>query len=136
MSMERTFAIIKPGAVAAGHAGNIISMIERSKFTIVAMEKTSMTTAQAQELYQEHKERSFFGEMVSSMTSSPIIVMVLERENAVAAWRELMGATNPAQATLGTIRSLYGENIGNNAVHGSDSLQSSARERGIFFPGL
>lgn len=131
--MERTFAIIKPGAVALGHTGKIIDMIEQAGFTIACMEKINMTQEQAENLYQEHKERPFFGEMVETMTASPIVIMILEKENAVAAWRDLMGATNPADAAEGTVRALYGESIGSNAVHGSDSLESSARERSIFF---
>lgn len=134
--MERTFAMIKPGAVAHKHVGAIIDMIERNGFDIVGLERIEMTQAQAHELYQEHKERSFFGEMVESITASPIVVMVLEKENAVAEWRKLMGATNPAQADAGTVRALFGTSIGANAAHGSDSLASSARERAIFFPGL
>lgn len=132
--MERTFAIIKPDAVENKHAGKIIDMIESAGFGIVRMEKISLSRAQAEDLYQEHKEKPFFEEMVSTMMSSPIIVMVLEKENAVLAWRDLMGATNPADAKEGTIRALYAESIGRNSVHGSDSLQSSERERAIFFP--
>jgi len=134
--MEKTFAIIKPDAVAAGNAGKIIDMIESAGFNVVAMNKISMTQDQAHQLYQEHTARSFFGEMVDSMTVSPIVVMVLEKENAVAAWRDLMGATNPKDAAQGTVRALFGTHIGANAAHGSDSLTSAAREIAIFFPGL
>ena len=134
--MERTFAIIKPGAVAAGNADNIVKMILEDGFTIVEKKEIVMSAEQAESLYQEHKERSFFQEMVDSMTSSPIVTMVLEKEGAVLAWRDLMGATNPAEADAGTVRALYGENIGSNAVHGSDSLESSQRERAIFFPNM
>ncbi len=134
--MERTFAIIKPDAVAAKNAGKIIDMIEAAGFTIVAMEKITMTEKQAHELYKEHSERSFFGEMVGTMTASPIVIMCLAKDNAVAGWRDLMGATNPAQAAQGTVRALYGANIGANAAHGSDSLASAQRELAIFFPGL
>jgi len=134
--MERTFAIIKPDAVLAKNAGKIIDMIEAAGFTIVGMEKISMSQEQAHELYKEHSARSFFGEMVAAMTASPIIVMCLEKDNAVTGWRELMGATNPKDAAAGTVRALYGANIGANAAHGSDSLESSARELAIFFPNL
>ena len=134
--MERTFAIIKPDAVAAKNAGKIIDMIEAAGFTIVAMEKINMTEQQAHELYKEHSARSFFGEMVESMMASPIVIMALEKDNAVVAWRDLMGATNPKDAAAGTVRALYGVNIGANAAHGSDSLASAARELAIFFPSI
>ena len=134
--MERTFAIIKPDAVAAKNAGKIIDMIEAAGFNIVGMEKISMTAEQANELYKEHSARSFFGEMVAAMMASPIIILALEKENAVLGWRDLMGATNPKDAAAGTVRALYGANIGANAAHGSDSLASAARELAIFFPTL
>ena len=134
--MERSFAIIKPDAVAAKNAGKIIDMIEAAGFNIIGMEKITMTEKQAHELYKEHSARSFFGEMVDSMMASPIIILALERDNAVAAWRDLMGATNPKDAAAGTVRALYGTHIGANAAHGSDSLASSDRELAIFFPGL
>ncbi|MCX5924272.1 MAG: nucleoside-diphosphate kinase [Candidatus Dependentiae bacterium] len=133
--MEQTFAIIKPRAVADRESGKIIDMIEAAGFNIVAMEKITISPAQAQELYAEHKERSFFGEMVQSMTSSPVIIMKLSKDNAVLAWRDLMGATNPSQALPGTIRAIFGKSIGENATHGSDSLASAARELKIFFGG-
>jgi len=134
--MEKTFAIIKPDAVAAKNAGKIIDMIEAAGFDVVGMEKITMTQEQAHKLYQEHSERSFFGEMVDAMTASPIVIMCLEKDNAVLGWRDLMGATNPKDAAAGTVRALYGSSIGANAAHGSDSLASSARERAIFFPAL
>jgi nucleoside-diphosphate kinase len=134
--MELTFAIIKPDAVAAQNAGKIIDMIEAAGFNIVGMEKITMTQEQAHELYQEHSARSFFGEMVGAMTASPIVIMALAKDNAVVAWRDLMGATNPKDAAAGTVRALYGANIGANAAHGSDSLASAARELAIFFPNL
>lgn len=133
--MEQTFAIIKPGAVSEKVTGKIISMIEDAGFEIVNMDKVKISPAQAQNLYAEHKERSFFGEMVQSMTSAPVIIMKLQKDNAVLAWRDLMGATNPAEAKPGTVRALYGRNIGNNATHGSDSAASAARELKIFFGG-
>lgn len=131
--MEQTFAIIKPGAVADKVTGKIISMIEAAGFDIVEMKKIKMTKSQAEELYAEHKERSFFGEMVNSMTSAPVVVLKLQKDGAVLAWRDLMGATNPANALPGTVRALYGKSIGENATHGSDSLTSAARELKIFF---
>lgn len=134
--MERTFAIIKPDAVAAKNAGKIIDMIEAAGFNIVGMNKINMSHEQANELYKEHSARSFFGEMVGAMMASPIIILALEKENAVLAWRDLMGATNPKDAAAGTVRALYGANIGANAAHGSDSLASAARELAIFFPAL
>lgn len=134
--MQTTFAIIKPDAVAAKNAGKIIAMIEAAGFNIVGMEKISMTAEQANELYKEHSARSFFGEMVAAMMASPIIILALEKENAVADWRDLMGATNPKDAAAGTVRALYGANIGANAAHGSDSAASAARELAIFFPAL
>lgn len=134
--MERTFAIIKPDAVAAKNSGKIISMIEAAGFDVIAMEKISMTQKQAHALYQEHSAKSFFNEMVDSMMAAPIIVMCLEKDNAVAAWRDLMGATNPKDAAQGTVRALFGTHIGANASHGSDSLASAARELAIFFPEL
>lgn len=134
--METTFAIIKPDAVAAKNAGKIIDMIEAAGFNIVGMEKISMTAEQANELYKEHSARSFFGEMVAAMMASPIIILALEKDNAVLAWRDLMGATNPKDAAAGTVRALFGANIGANAAHGSDSLASAARELAIFFPTL
>ena len=134
--METTFAIIKPDAVAAKNAGKIIDMIEAAGFNIVGMEKISMTAEQANELYKEHSARSFFGEMVAAMMASPIIILALEKENAVLAWRDLMGATNPKDAAAGTVRALFGANIGANAAHGSDSVASAARELAIFFPTL
>lgn len=134
--MERTFAIIKPDAVADKNVGKIIEMIESTGFNVIGMEKITMTEKQAHELYKEHSARSFFGEMVDSMTVSPIIVLCLEKENAVAAWRDLLGATNPKDAAQGTIRALFGAHIGANAAHGSDSLASAAREIAIFFPAL
>lgn len=133
--MEQTFAIIKPGAVAEKVTGKIISMIEEAGFEIVNMDKIKISEAQAQNLYAEHKERPFFSEMVQSMTSAPVIIMKLQKDNAILAWRELMGATNPVDAAAGTVRALYGRNIGNNATHGSDSAASAARELKIFFGG-
>lgn len=134
--MERTFAIIKPDAVSQGNTGLIIDSIERNGFTIVGMYKGTMTTEQAQTFYAVHKERPFFGELVAYMTSGPSVVMVLEKENAVADWRTLMGATNPAQAAVGTLRKMFGTSIGSNATHGSDALETAKQEIALFFPHL
>lgn len=130
---ETTLAIIKPDAVQSKHSGPIITMIELNKFTITAMQKVHLTRKQAETFYAVHKERSFFGELVDYMVSGPIIVMSLSKDNAVQEWRDLMGATNPANAGPGTIRRMFGVDIGNNAVHGSDSLQNAAIEVKFFF---
>ncbi|MBI2353389.1 nucleoside-diphosphate kinase [Candidatus Dependentiae bacterium] len=132
--MEKTFAIIKPGAVKAGHANAIIDMIKKDGFIIARKENITITKNQAEELYAEHASKPFFHEMVQVMTSSPVIVMSLEKPNAVKAWRDLMGATDPLKAEKGTIRALYGKSISENAVHGSDSIPSAIRETDIFFP--
>jgi nucleoside-diphosphate kinase len=134
--MERTFAIIKPDAVKDGHTGEIIKLIELNKFTIVAMEKVNLSEEKAQEFYAVHKERPFFGELVSYMTSGPVVIMALEKENAIQEWRDLMGATNPAQAAPGTLRRMFGKSIGSNATHGSDSPVTAASELKLFFPQL
>jgi len=136
MKNNRTLAIIKPDAVGAGLTGQIIELIERSGFTIAQLEKRQLSKAQAERFYDIHKARSFFGELVSFMTSGPVVVMVLERDAAVAAWRDLMGATNPAEARIGTLRQLFGKNIGENATHGSDSDENAAVEIEIMFPNL
>jgi len=133
--MEQTFAIIKPHAVKEKNSGKIIDMIEAAGFEIVRLDKITMSSAQAQDLYAEHKERSFYNGMVATMTSSPVIVMKLQKDGAVLAWRDLMGATNPASAQEGTVRALFGKSLDENAAHGSDSLTSAARELKIFFGG-
>lgn len=134
--IEQTFAIIKPGAVAEKVTGKIISMIEDAGFEIINMDKVTIPVEIAEELYVEHKARPFFGEMVQSMTSAPVIILRLQKENAIADWRTLMGATNPKDAAEGTVRKLYGKSIGNNATHGSDSAASAEREIAIFFGGI
>ena len=134
--METTFAIIKPAVVADKQVGKILTMIEDHGFEIAAMQKITMTQAQAEELYQEHKARPFFNGLVSIMTHSPIVILALKKEHAVSSWRDLMGATNPANALPGTVRALFGKNLDANASHGSDSPASAARELGIFFPNL
>lgn len=134
--MERTFAMIKPDAVAAKNSGKIIDLIEQNGFTIVGMEKTQLSKAKVEQFYAVHSARPFFGEMVNFITSGPVVIMALEKDNAVKAWRDLMGATNPTDAAPGTIRKLFGANIGNNAAHGSDALETAQEEIKLFFPNL
>jgi len=133
--MERTFAIIKPDAVAAGNTGNIIALIEKSGFKILAMRRQHLTLAQAEGFYAVHKGKGFFDELIAFMTEGPVVLLALEREDAVAKWREVMGATNPAKADEGTVRKLYGTDIGRNASHGSDSQENAAIELAWFFRG-
>jgi len=134
--MERTLAIIKPDAVAAKHAGNIIDIIENNDFNIVRMYKTRLTRDQAERFYAVHKGKPFFDELVSMMISAPVIVLALEKDGAIKAWRDLMGDTNPANAAPGTIRNLYGTSIGSNATHGSDAQATAVQELAFFFPDL
>lgn len=134
--MERTFAIIKPDAVKARNVGGIINMIEKAGFDILAMNKVALNKDKAETFYAVHKDKPFFGEIAEFMTSGPVVVMVLEKENGIKAWRDLMGATDPAQAEKGTIRKEFGANIGNNAVHGSDSAENAVIEIKQFFPEL
>jgi len=133
--MDRTFAIIKPDAVAAGNSGNILALIEKSGFKVLATRKQHLTRPIAEGFYAVHKERGFFGELIDFMTEGPVILLALERENAVTTWREVMGATDPAKAAEGTVRKLYGTNIGRNASHGSDSDANAAIELAWFFRG-
>lgn len=134
--MERTFAIIKPDAVAAGNSGKIIDRIEREGFKIVAMKKIWMTKKMAEGFYAVHKDKPFFNDLTTFMSSGPSIVMILEKENAIADWRKLMGATNPANAEEGTLRKEFGKNIDNNAVHGSDAPETAAQETRYFFADI
>ncbi len=134
--MEKTFAIIKPDAVAALRSGDIISLIELNKFSILKMQKVQLAKKQAETFYAVHKERPFFGELVTYMISGPVIIMALAKENAIQEWRDLMGATNPAKAAPGTIRRMFGTSIGNNATHGSDSPETAREELKFFFPDL
>ena len=133
MAIEKTFSIIKPNATADNNIGNIIAMFEKEGLRIAAARFTHLSKEKAEGFYIEHKERPFFGELVDFMTSGPVMLMCLEGENAVAKNREIMGATNPAEAAEGTIRKLYAKSIGENAVHGSDSAQSAERELAYFF---
>ncbi|NRB21843.1 nucleoside-diphosphate kinase, partial [Candidatus Dependentiae bacterium] len=125
---ERTFAIIKPDAVAAGNADKIMDMIKDNGFTIVEKLTITMPLEDAKKLYDIHKERPFFGEMLEFITSGPVVIMALEKDNAIKAWRDLMGATNPADAAQGTVRKLFGIDIGTNAAHGSDSADNAKAE--------
>jgi nucleoside-diphosphate kinase len=133
MATETTFSIIKPNAVKKNAIGSIIQLFEKNGLKIAAMKLTKLEKAQCEEFYAEHKARPFFGELVTFMTSGPVVLMALKGENAVLRNREIMGATDPAKAAPGTIRKLYGDNVGENAVHGSDSADSAARELKIFF---
>jgi nucleoside-diphosphate kinase len=131
--MEQTLSIIKPDAVAKGVIGKILDRFESNGLRIAALKKLQLTKEQAGEFYAVHKERPFFGELVEFMTSGPVVVSVLEGENAVAKNRELMGATNPQEAAPGTIRADFAESIDANAVHGSDSLENAKIEIEFFF---
>ncbi|NNK87562.1 MAG: nucleoside-diphosphate kinase [Flavobacteriaceae bacterium] len=135
MITNRTFTMIKPDAVEKGHTGAILDKITASGFRIVAMKLTQMTLADAKTFYAIHKERPFFGELVEYMTRGPIVAAILEKDNAVEDFRTLIGATNPAEAAEGTIRRLYAESIGENAVHGSDSDENAAIEGAFHFAG-
>ncbi|MBE2185362.1 MAG: nucleoside-diphosphate kinase [Rhodothermales bacterium] len=132
--MERTLAIIKPDAVANGHAGAILDAILKAGFAVRAMKLTRLTPAEAGGFYAVHKERPFYGELVDFMSSGPCIPLVLEKSGAVTAWRELIGATDPAEAAEGTIRARFAENKGRNAAHGSDSVENGRLEANYFFP--
>ena len=131
--MERTFAIIKPDSVERNLSGKILERIESQGFKIVAMKRTLLSKAQAEGFYDVHKERPFFDSMTSTMSSGPVVLLVLEKENAIADWRKLMGATNPADAEEGTIRKDFAENIERNSVHGSDATETAAFEMSYFF---
>jgi nucleoside-diphosphate kinase len=131
--MSQTLAIIKPDAVEAGKAGKIIAHLEAAGFTVQAMKLTRLSEAQAREFYAVHRERPFYAELVEFMTSGPVIPMILEREDAVAVYRDTIGATDPAEAAEGTVRKLYAESKGRNAVHGSDSEENAAIESAFFF---
>ena len=133
MALERTFSILKPDATERNLTGKINAVFEEKGFRIIAQKRIHMTKAQAEEFYGIHKERPFFGELVSFMISAPVVVQVLEAENAVAKNREVMGATNPANAEEGTIRKMFAEGIERNSVHGSDSLDNAKTEIAFFF---
>lgn len=131
--MERTLSIIKPNSVIDNNIGNIITHFEKAGLRIAAAKLMKLSKEKAEGFYIEHKERPFFGELVSFMTSAPVLVMVLEGDKAVEMNRKIMGATNPADAAEGTLRKLYAKSVGENSVHGSDSLASAEREINYFF---
>ncbi|MBQ4915720.1 nucleoside-diphosphate kinase [Maribacter sp. MMG018] len=135
MTTNRTFTMIKPDAVEKGHIGAILDKITAAGFKIVAMKYTQLSVRDAQEFYAIHKERPFFNELVEFMTRGPIVSAILEKENAVEDFRALIGATNPAEAAEGTIRKLYADSIGENAIHGSDSDENAAIEGAFHFAG-
>jgi nucleoside-diphosphate kinase len=134
--VERTFSIIKPDAVAAANAGAILSRIEAAGFRLVALRMRSLTRAEAEGFYHVHATRPFFGSLCAFMSSGRCVTMVLERENAIAHLREIMGATDPAKAEAGTIRKDFAASIERNAIHGSDAKETAAFEIGYFFSGL
>jgi nucleoside-diphosphate kinase len=136
MPTNRTFTMIKPDATQAGNSGAIIKMIEEAGFSIIAMKKTALTAEQAGRFYQIHAERPFYNSLCEYMSSGPIIPMILEKENAVADFRKLIGATNPAQAEEGTIRKIFAKSLEANAIHGSDSDENAIIEGSFFFSQL
>ncbi len=136
MSLERTFAIIKPDAVKAGQQGEILSRIHKAGFSIVAIKSMRLTKEEAGGFYAVHKARPFFGELTDFMSSGKIFAMVLEAEGGILKWRDTMGATDPKKAAPGTIRHDLGTSIGNNCTHGSDAPDTAAFEIGYFFAGL
>ena len=133
---NHTFTMIKPDAVRNGHIGNILQMTCNGGFKIVAMKYLHISRQQAEKFYEIHKERPFYGELTEFMSSGPIVAAILEKDNAVADFRTLIGATNPAEAAEGTVRKLYATSIGENAVHGSDSDENAKIEGDFFFSGL
>ena len=133
MAVERTFSILKPDATARNITGAINAIIEKAGLRIVAQKRIKMTRAQAEKFYEVHKARPFYGELVDFMTSGPVVVQVLEGENAIAKYREVMGATDPAKAADGTIRKVHAKSVGENSVHGSDAADTAAKEIAQFF---
>jgi nucleoside-diphosphate kinase len=136
MSVERTFSILKPDTVERHKIGEVIALIEAAGLRVVAQKMMHMTKKQAEGFYHVHRERKFFGELVEFMTRGPVVAMVLEGEGAIAKYREVMGATDPAKAADGTIRKKYGSNVGENAIHGSDAPETARFEISYFFPGF
>jgi len=135
MAIERTFSILNPDATARNLTGAVNAVIEKAGLRIVAQKRIRMSKAEAETFYGVHRERPFFGELVEFMTSAPVVVQVLEGENAIAKYREIMGATDPAKAAEGTIRKLYAKSVGENSVHGSDAADTAAKEIAQFFSG-
>jgi nucleoside-diphosphate kinase len=136
MKENKTFTMIKPDAVANGHMGAILDQIIKGGFKISAMKYTVLSEERAGQFYEVHKERPFYGELVKFMSSGPIVAAILEKENAVDDFRKLIGATDPSKAEIGTIRNLFAESIGANAIHGSDSAENAEIEGSFFFSGL
>lgn len=134
--MELTFALIKPETVKEKLTGKIVELIELNGFAIKGLRKELLTNEQVHTFYAVHSHRPWFGEMVAMMTAGPVVLMALEKENAVNDWRLLMGATNPAESAVGTLRKMFGKNMGSNALHGSDSQQTAQEEVVFFFPKL
>ena len=135
MAVERTFSILKPDATRRNLTGAINAMIEQAGLRIVAQRRIRMTREQAETFYAVHRERPFYGELVDFMTSGPVVVQVLEGENAIARYREVMGATDPAKAAPGTIRKVHAQSVGENSVHGSDAADTAEKEIAQFFSG-
>jgi nucleoside-diphosphate kinase len=136
MTKTRTYAMIKPDAVAAKHIGAIINRIEKEGYEIVGLKKMHFSKSLGESFYAVHKERPFFQELVSFISSGPLVAMVLEKEDAITSWRDLMGATNPSAAAEKSLRKEFGTSIGNNAVHGSDAPETAATEIALIFPEL
>jgi nucleoside-diphosphate kinase len=136
MALERTFSIIKPDATRRNLTGKIVAKFEKAGLRVIAQKRIHLTMEQAGEFYSVHKERPFFGELCEFMASAPIVAQVLEGEGAIAKNREVMGATNPADAAAGTIRAEFAESVGENSVHGSDAPETAATEIAYFFSGL
>ncbi|MES1256866.1 MAG: nucleoside-diphosphate kinase [Acidobacteriota bacterium] len=134
--MQKTFSIIKPDAVASGKAGKILALLEENGFRIVALRMAKLSQSQAEGFYAVHKERPFYGSLVKFMTEGPVVLMALEREDAVKKLREVMGATNPANAAEGTVRKLFAESIERNSIHGSDAPETAAEELKFFFTSV
>jgi len=135
MAIERTLSILKPDTVEKNNIGGVIALIEKAGLKVIAAKMTHLSRRQAEGFYAVHRERGFFGELCEFMTRGPVVVMVLEGNDAVATYRKVMGATNPAQADAGTIRKLFAKDVGENAVHGSDAAETAKQEIAYFFPG-
>lgn len=135
MAIERTLSILKPDTVEKNNIGGVIGLIEKAGLKVIAAKMTHLSRRQAEGFYAVHRERGFFGELCEFMTRGPVMVMVLEGNDAVSTYRKVMGATNPAQADAGTIRKLYAKDVGENAVHGSDAAETAKQEIAYFFPG-
>jgi nucleoside-diphosphate kinase len=135
MAIERTFSILKPDTVEKQKIGEVIAMLESAGLKPIAIRMMHLSRKQAEGFYHVHRERKFFGELVEFMTRGPVVAMVLEGDNAIAKYREVMGATDPAKAADGTVRKKYGSNVGENAIHGSDAPDTAKFEIGYFFPG-